>query len=286
MSPRRLAAVAGSLVLCASGCALPGGDRSAAEPAGAETTTAAPSPAAASARLRQFRRDLTRRVLQVTVTTREPLRVTGAELAVPGFDPVPATAVDVALEAGATVDLPVAYGAARCSDAPGSAVAVLTTPAGRVRLALDDGGLVARLHKAQCAEQELARAVGLSVGASWVESERDGRPVLRGTLVVTRRERGRRVVVTGLGAHIVLTVRPADPADLPLVLGPGDAEVQLGIDLVASRCDPHALAENKRMGLLGAYVALGEGEPRLVTVTPDDGSQARLVDFAVRACRS
>lgn len=293
MSPQRLAALAGSLVLCASGCAAPWGDGSTPEPpapgvrADDGPAVSPPPPGAASARLRQFRRDLTRRVLQVTVTAREPLGVTGVGLDVPGFDPLAETDVDVALTAGATVDLPVAYGAVRCSAGPGPATAALRTADGRVlRLELEDRGLVERLHTAQCADQQLASQVALSVDATWTEVQRDGRPTLQGTLVMTRREPGQRVVVTDLGAHIVLTVRPQDPADLPVELGPDDTTARLPLELGASRCDPHALAENKRMGLLSAYVALGDRPPRLVTVTPDGASQVRLADFAVRSCRS
>lgn len=293
MSRQRLAALAGSVVLCASGCAAPWGDGSTAEPAGSRSradagpSPAVPSPAAASAQLRQFRRDLTRRVLQVTVTARVPLRVTGVGLTVPGFDPLPVTAVDVALPAGATVDLPVAYGPVRCSEAPDAATATLGTAEGAaVRLELEDRGLVERLHTAQCADEQLARQVALSVDGTWTEVQRDGRPLLQGSLVLARQEQDQRVTVTDLGAHIVLTVRPQQPADLPLALAPDDTTARLPLELVASRCDPHALAENKRMGLLSAYVAVGDRPARRVTVSPDEASRTRIADFAVRSCRS
>ena len=72
------------------------------------------------------------------------------------------------LPAGTPLDLPLLYGAADCASAPGGAVATLTTSRGSRSLTLSDGGLLARLHAAECTERALAAAVTVSVDPSVV----------------------------------------------------------------------------------------------------------------------
>jgi hypothetical protein len=117
---------------------------------------------------------------------------------------------------------------------------------------------VGRLHEAECAERALSEQVSFTVvpGEQGVSSE--GRPALPATLRLTRTKPGDRVVVSELGAHIVFSVRPSAPPTPLLVLEPSEATAQAELELVPTRCEPHALAENKRMGLLGIYVGLGD----------------------------
>jgi hypothetical protein len=240
--------------------------------------------------LRQFRRDVARRVVQVTLRPRVALEVTSVRLRAPGFAPAPPAAVDLALPAGSTVDVPVPYAAADCAALPGTAQAVLQVDAsgpGRTLIVpLADRGLLERLHTRECTDRALAATTSLTVAPTWTPSRRDGRPSLRGTLRLVRRAPGERVVVDGLGAHVVFAVR-SDPPRTPLgVLAPDQDRLDIPLELVPTRCDAHALAENKRLSLLGVYVALGNGAARLTTVTPDPASRARLEQFAVAGCRS
>jgi hypothetical protein len=144
---------------------------------------------------------------------------------------------------------------------------------------------VRRLHHAECAERALAAQVRITVQAGTATRGADGRPTLPMTLHLTRRAPGERVVVQELGGHVVFTVRPDRPAQAVLVLEPDEDQAELPFHLVPTRCDGHALAENKRAGLLGVYVGVGDVPPRLTTVVPDDATQARLKAFAVEGCR-
>ena len=280
MSPWRTAAVA-CLLLGTAGCT--------SSPASPMSPTAPATPAsdpALSGELRQFRSDRVRHGLQITLTSRQELTVTGVGLVADGFAALPATRVDVALPAGTPLDLPVAYGAADCARTPGQAVATLRTSQGTRTLTLSDRGLLARLHAAECTEQALAAAVTVSVDPTVRTVVRDGRPALQVTLRLVRRTPGQRVVVDSLGANVVFSVR-SDRATTPLlVLGPDEEQATLPVLLAPERCDPHALAESKRTSLLAAYVGLGDTVPRLMTITPGTAVRDRLEAFAVAGCRT
>ena len=184
--------------------------------------------------------------------------------------PLPPTAVDVALPPGTAQDLPVLYGAADCATEPGAAVATLTTAGGPVVVDLQDGGLLARLHTAECS----ARA-------------RDGRRALAGTVRLVRTSGREPVVLDSLGANTIFSVLPDAPG-IPLrVLGPDEQEATVAFTLVPTRCDPHALAESKRTSLLAAYLGLGASPPRLTTLTPPPRATRDAIEaFAVDGCRN
>jgi hypothetical protein len=278
---RRGAALLGAALLVA--CSSP-----------ADTASDAPAPPAspgeATGQLRQFRADIVRRVVQVTVDAAQPLQVVQVALQVQGLAPLPPTPLDVAVPAGGRVDLTVPYGAATCGQAPGAAVATLTVrraegSTAEVVLPLRDDGLVARLHGGECAEVALRDSVDLRVGDAWTEALVDGQLVLTGTLRLVRKAPGRTVVLQELGANVILSVRSDRPPPL-LVLGPEQQAGEVPVELRAARCDAHALTESKRTSLLNVYAGLDAQSPRLTTVVPDPASRARIEAFAVTACRA
>jgi hypothetical protein len=280
---RRLAlALSGALAL--TGCTGTSDD----EP-GQDAGSAAPATAPLTGELRQFRGNAAQRLVQITLRPTAPLTVASGSLSAEGFRDGPLRSFDVTLPAGAVIDLPVEYGAADCRAAPGPARAVLSVlqegAAQEVELPLDDRGLVARLHEAECAEQALGEQVRFTVVPGEPRVSSEGRPALPATLRLTRTAPGDRVVVSELGAHIVFSVRPERARTPLLVLEADEQTAEAELELVPTRCEPHALAENKRMGLLGIYAGLGDAEPRLTTVVPDDATRARLTTFAVEGCR-
>ena len=283
MSRRLAVALTGALVL--TGCTATPSDgepeQRAASPTGA--------PAPVTGELRQFRGNAAQRLVQITLRTTVPMTVGSAYLSAGGFRDGPRRSFEQALPAGAVLDLPVEYGAADCGAMPGAARAVLSVlqdgAAQDLVLPLADRGLVGRLHEAECAERALSEQVSFAVVAGEQGVSDEGRPALPATLRLTRTAPGGRVVVSELGAHIVFSVRPERARTPLLVLEPGEATAEAELELVPTRCEPHALAENKRMGLLGVYVGLGDAAPRLTTVVPDDATRARLTTFAVEGCR-
>lgn len=268
----------------------------------AAVATAAPDSAAeATGELRQFRRDVLLRMIQVTVHARVPLAVRSVQVRAAGFADGPVTTTDVDLPAGAVVDLATGYGRADCTVSSGTGQAVLQASDGasmrEILLPLTDAGLLKRLHASECSDRELAAAVEVSVNPQFTPALRKGRPALLGTLRLRRRVDGKQVSITDFGGHIVFTVR-ADPQPRPpspppgvtpdplLVLGPEQQSATLPFALIPTRCDPHALAENKRAGVLGVYVSLGDSPSRLTTITPDPAIQQTLRAFTVSGCRA
>ena len=84
---------------------------------------------------------------------------------------------------------------------------LLTADGRKVVVRLDDGGLLERLHAAECAERELARQVDLSVNPAWVESTRDGRPLLRAEMALRRSTLNRRASLRLLARHPLAPLR-------------------------------------------------------------------------------
>lgn len=258
----------------------------------------APTPTL-EAELTQYRRDAALRQVQLKLANHGQVDVVVERLRLeaPGFATEPDVDEEARLPPGRRVDLPVPYGRARCDDGPpstagptdGTAVAVVRVAQGpprEVRLPLPAaGGLLRRLHERDCAQQRLAAAVDVSFAPDWPEGVSAGGPALQPTLVLRRRAGTDTVVVDDVGGHVLLTVRPRPDRPRPLlVLAAGEQVAELPLELVATRCDPHALAESKRTPLLGFYVAVGDDEPRLTFFQADAAATRRLTEFVTRSC--
>ena len=237
--------------------------------------------------------------MQVTLTNRgdADVHVDALRLEAPGFATQPDTAKQSRLWPGRRVDLPVPHGDVDCDaqvpagSTDGTAVATVRVgdgPPQDVRVPLPaDGGVLALVRARECAQQAPDRAVGLSFADAWPEEVRDGRPVLRPTLVLTRRSSTEPVVVQEPGGHVLFSVSARDGGGPPLLALAADAQqaqVQQ-LDVVTSRCDGHALAESKRTPLFLFYVGVGGAEPRVLAVPAPASVHGLLAEFATRSCR-
>jgi hypothetical protein len=220
--------------------------------------------------LLQYRRDVPARRLQVELVASNAGLVVGAlDLVAPGVPTAPADPRGAELRPGAGLALPVVAGPSDCTTAPGAPHAVVrlrdATGAQReVDVPLDDGGLVARLHEADCAEQELAGQVRIEATGVREVDGAEG-PALDLTVRLTRLAGSDPLRVTGVGSNTVYAV--SAPRPLPTLDDRPAVEVVLRMR--PSRCDVHALGESHRTGLVGLVVALGDAAPRPVVVTPD-----------------
>ncbi len=235
--------------------------------------------------LLQFRRDVPARRLQVRLTATEPGLVVGSlEVAARGLPTAPADPRLVELRPGAAVDLPVVMEPGDCTQEPGppEAVVRLRGPDGERQLTvpLEDGGLVARLHAADCADQDIRAQAEVTV-AEVVPTVADGRPALRVTVRLSRLAGTDAVRVTGIGSNTVYAISAAGP--LPTL---DTGAVTLPLTMIPARCDTHALGESYRTSLIGLVVALGDDEPRPFVLTPPDAIRRQLETFAVETCRS
>lgn len=300
-----VAALVTVAVVAGTGCT-----GSASEPSAAASSATAPAPPGTSAppapgpasglaavaadphaglrgRLLQYRRDQPARRLQVELVAADAgLVVEALDLVAPGVPTSPAQPHGAELRAGAGLALPVVAAPSDCATAPGAphAVVRLRDADGaqrEVEVPLEDGGLVRRLHEADCAAQELARQATVEV-AEVRETDDAEDPALDLTVRLTRVGGSDPLRVTGIGSNTVYAVSATGP--LP-TLGAGPA-VELILRMRPSRCDVHALGESYRTGLVELVLALGDAEPRPVVVTPGDEVRRRLETFAVETCRA
>jgi hypothetical protein len=254
---------------------------------GAEEPPPAPRLAA---EVKQYRSDIAKRTVAVTVSNRSDrdVVVRSIDLQAAGFDADPAGDLTARVPAGSQVDVRVPYGELRCADdREGTAdVALLDVQdadgtAHDLRLELAPGGVLDRLHVRECADQVLREVVDVRLSSQW---SRDGR-ALTGALVLERRSGGPPVTVVEPGGNVLFTLRPA-LGGTPMGRLAADAPaLEVPLRITATRCDVHAFADSKRSYVLPFYVALGDDEPQLVTTTADTALQRQLDRLALDTCR-
>lgn len=242
--------------------------------------------------LRQYRRDEARRFVQVTVTNLGPRAVDVLEvrLDATGFASLEPTVKDAVLLPGRRVDLPVPYGETRCRDLPAGGAAALVhlvvRPEGARNgeesvLELDQGSLdlLDRVRDADCAQQELRRAVTVGFGSQWLLGRDGAVPALHGSVELRRGQGEGDVALTQLGDSVILSVRPLGAADAGdalagdavLRLPPGEDLAGVPVVVTAPRCDPHALAASQRTFVFPLQLSL-EGGPESYTVLEPDAT--------------
>jgi len=249
----------------------------------------APAPRLA-AEVKQYRSDIAKRTVAVTLDNPgdRDLLVRSVGLAAAGFADDPPAEVAVEVAARSRVDVRVPYGEVECATARRGAadVALLGVQDADgtwhdVRLELAPGGLLDRLHARECADQALLAVVDVGLSPQW---SREG-AALTGALVLERRSGSAPVTVVEPGGNVLFTVRPAGPA-MPMGTLAGDAAaLELPLRITATRCDVHAFADSKRSYVLTFSLALGGGEPQLVTTTADTSLQRQLDRLALDTCR-
>ena len=255
---------------------------------GAEGPVQAPPLAA---EVKQYRSDIAKRTVAVSVDNRgeRSVLVRRVALAAAGFPDDPSAEVMAEVPAGSQVDLRVPYGEVRCDAArPGStadaallAVQDADGEQHELRVELAPGGLLDRLHARECADEALRAVADVRLSSQW---SRDGAG-LAGALVLERRSGTTPVTVVEPGGNVLFTVRPAEPGT-PLGRLAADAPaLELPLRITATRCDVHALADSKRSYVFSFYVALGSGEPQLVTTTADTALQRQLDRLVMDTCR-
>jgi hypothetical protein len=284
----RRVCTAAAVALALAGC---GADAPPASPAGPSlepglAAVADDETAGLEGSLLQFRRDVARRRVEVRlVAANTGLVAESLTVRAPGLSLERDRPVDAALRTGPGLDLPVVMGEPDCTVDPGPAVAVVglrdATGARRtVEVPLDDDGLVARLHEADCADRAVRAQADVRVVRIHPVQTADG-PAMRVEIELARISGDDPVRVTGTGANTVYTISPVGP--LPTL--DGEVAVSLVIDMLPSRCDPHGLGESYRTSLIDLVVALGDAEPRPFVLTPDTDVRRRLETFAVETCR-
>ncbi len=299
------ALLAGLALAATTTCAVPD-DASPARP-----TAASPSSTAASAPLppdvlgalrlevRQSRTDRAARVVQVAVhndgTT--DLEVVEARLTSPTVEGVAVSEDGRRAPAGTRRDVSVALGAPVCDAGPadGAGAAGAT-----VRLEVADGagrrgtleatpedpnGHLARIHGEDCAAVAVAEGATLALGPRLVtRQEPDGRWVGTVELTLEPRAGGPEVVVDAVDRTVLLDPAAGGPQWPAALSTAPDGARTVGLEIVPARCDPHAVAEDKRGTAFGVHARVDGVAQPVFHVTADSALRGLVHEFVGLAC--
>ena len=209
------------------------------------------------------------------------MRVTGVRLDTPTFTGPVEAAKDSVIGPGVSADLTLELGGAACDHTDQvleEHVATVEVEGRAVELVVAPDVLRA-VRDERCRVLAVTDRVALAVAPGWDDAgEVRGEPALRGTVVATPRAGAGDVVLSVEGATTLFTV--AEPVEL--ALPPGTREPgELPVVLTVTRCDAHAVAEDKKGYLLPVRVSLDGADEVLVEVAvpvPERGPLQQLVD--------
>jgi len=218
----------------------------------------------------------------VKVTNRgsSPVRVSRVRLETATFQAPVEEAKDSLVGPGLSVDLTLPLGEPSCGrDGVGEDAVTLDVDGHRVVLPVAPD-VLDRVRDGRCQVALVGQQVELALSPGWEETEVRGRPAVRGTLEATPSAGAGRLTVSLQGATTLFTVVEPSAAEL----SEGTGQVSLPVALVVTRCDPHAVAEDKKGYLLPVRVAVDGSPAVLVEVpvpVPERGPLEALID---RSC--
>lgn len=258
--------------------------------------------AALRVEVRQSRTDRASRVVQVAVHNDGPtdLDVVAARLTSPTVEGVAASEDGRRAPAGTRRDVSLALGAPVCGADAVQGPGATGPAAASVELDVTDGaghratveltpedpnGHLARIHAEDCAAVAIERGAALTVGPGLrTRQEPDGRWVATVDLVLAPVAGGPEVVVDAVDRTVLLDPAPGGdrwPAGLSSA---ADGVRTVGLDVVPARCDPHAVAEDKRGTAFGVHARVDGVPQHVVHVSADDALRGLLHDFVALAC--
>jgi hypothetical protein len=263
--------------------------------------TTAPSqalPSGLGVSVYQTRTDYAVRRLEVSVTnaTGGPVQITRVQFRSEQFtEPVDWQKDSTTVVDGATVDLPVLLAEPNC--AATSLVPtvefdyVLASGVSGTAVTIADDRIdrLPALHAEDCMVHAVAEVVALSATTAPRSSVRDGRAVVELDLTAEPTGAEGAIVVDSLAGTTLFV--PVDPAtgtpvtsyriDRP-ILGTDPASV-ITLTLTPARCDPHAVAEDKRGTFMPLTVEAG-GQSGRIYIGVSDAVRGALYTFIGEAC--
>ncbi|WP_368499358.1 hypothetical protein [Herbiconiux sp. A18JL235] len=306
-----------------SGCTMSGpeGDTTSATAAVAATPSVAATPAPTSAptvvdgvglEILQSRTDYATRGLQVSITNAgdEPIVVTAASFESPHFaTPAHWSGAPVEVPPGLTRHLPVALGAAVCPAPEGPSELIVElrgggdsegSSGGSSGGSSDSGvgdartvrgepsdpfGALSRIASEDCLQHAVAETAALSFSALRVEGSGPGSTALLELRIAPTGAAGGPVLqLTEVRPSILLQPRNGGSWPLDLEVEPGDPPSALTLEAVPARCDPHAVAEDKRGTVLPLDLVLDDGTDGTVDLAADAAVTQQVYDFIAESC--
>lgn len=245
----------------------------------------------------QNRPDYGIRRLQLSVTNEgaEAITVTAARFESPQFAAPADWARSTEVPAGLTRFLPVDLPDAVCPapDAVPQLSVTVTAADGTVREVAgrpaDPFAVLPRIAGEDCLDAAVAAVASVRLDDA-LEVVGDGpEAVARLRLVVEPQKAGATTAASILQletASSTILLQPADGPDWPLdlTLEPGDPPSTIVLEAVPARCDPHAIAEDKRGTFLPITLSLDDAAPATIDVPSSDALKLALYAFIASTC--
>lgn len=261
---------------------------------------------AVSLEIRQSRADWADRLVQVRLSNDSPRGLTVRELRLDSqlFDGTAGSRTEQVVLAGTSREVSVALGRARCGGVgesggagrgPGDAgrsgattVSIeLADDGGRQGILVlappDPNGHLERIHAEDCAAAAVAAGARLALGAALRTSEVAGTLVAVVELRVVPVPGGPLVEITGIEDTVLL--QPPREGDVGWAPArPGTGPQTIGLDVIPTRCDPHAVAEDKRGTFFGVHARVDGIDQHVFYLPAGDALRADLRAFVGEHC--
>lgn len=245
-------------------------------------------------------------VLHVTNDSAETLTLLDGSLDAEGFGPSTPTKPgrELVLRPGAGRDVYLRLGDPVCAPGEGAAdagePAPSTPPAATVTVALGDGdgqgdptdvghpvddpnGHLARNHAVDCALAALAAGATLTVADTVRTEDGAGGPVAVVTVDVAPVPGGPEVQVTRIAGTTLMSA-PGGIAAWEGDALDGQHAGRIELSVVPTRCDQHAVAEDKRGTFVPVHATVGGVEQHVVYLAMPDSARRDLYDFIGVSC--
>ena len=288
----------GAAASCSSGTA--GGTAS---PASATASATPITTGPVTAEISQFRDNYSKQIIeiQLTNTTGHALTVLGAELTSPLFAaPIiwSARTGGIELPPGQPKSLPAPLPAPDCGSPAGTGATSgaagdarvslrLATPEGAVPVpvmapATDPFGVLARNNSELCLAREASAVATIALDPE-LELAADGRTAVVRLLLQPRAAGAGELVIDRIEETTLLAEASQAPWPRSVTVRAGGAPAQVRLGIRPSRCDPHAVAEDKVGTLLPLQVRVA-GREGIVKIDAGSQLRARIYDFVTKAC--
>jgi hypothetical protein len=271
------------------------------------TASEIPIPAGpVTAEISQFRDNYSKQIIeiQLTNTTGHALTVLGAELTSPLFAaPITwsARTGGIELPPGQPKSLPAPLPAPDCGSPAGPGAGPGATPGAAgarvsLRLATTEGtvpvpatapaadpfGVLARNNSELCLAREASAVATITLDPE-LEVAADGRTAVVRLLLQPRPAGFGELVIDRIEETTLLAEAGQAPWPRSVTVRAGGAPAQVRLGIRPSRCDPHAVAEDKVGTLLPLQVRVA-GREGILKIDAGSQLRARIYDFVTKAC--
>jgi hypothetical protein len=129
------------------------------------------------------------------------------------------------------------------------------------------------IRTTDCNTRLVAEAASISFEEDWTVE--DGSVLTE--LIVSRGESTEPIIVASVRGMILYGMEAMSPSgDVVAVLGPGQDKMTVPVRLTLARCDVHAVSQAPDGYSFRVWIGVGDSEPILTTVRPDDALQTGL----------